>query len=200
MYYKKIKLGDKELEFDNDWKGYEFIKINGQLVSKKHSVFGTTHEFTLREEDRSVFYTLTTRLTGSMEGGIVIDIRKEGILIMENIPIPYSISPGEPKNPMKKSGISKIKAFDIKEGIDDLIKAMKINAEDPEIYFYLACGYSNLEESSDAFRYLNLALENNLQNPKIIDSHEMLAFVRMQPDYEIFIKEYQLLSDGSGEK
>lgn len=188
MYYKKIKLGEAELEFDNDWKGYEFIRINGQLVSKKHSITGTTHEFTLREEDRSVFYTLTTRLTSSLEGSVAIDIRREGILIMENISVPYSSSPKEPKNPLKKSGITKIGAFDIKEGIDDLIKAMRINAEDPEIYFYLACGYSNLEESSEAFKYLRLALENNLQNPEIIDSHEMLAFVRMQPDYEFFAK------------
>ena len=46
-----VNIGDTIIEFDNDmWTGHENIYVNGALVSRKFSWFGTDHIFEVKED------------------------------------------------------------------------------------------------------------------------------------------------------
>ena len=89
-------------------------------------------------------------------------------------------------NPFKKSGLRKYKEYEIEEAIDDFKKALKIDPGDISIYFNLACAYSLLENKEKAFQYLELAVAKGLKDFDRIGSHDDLAFLRIQPEFESF--------------
>lgn len=185
MYYKKIKTEHNTIEFHNNWLGTETIIINGQIVSKKSSIMGADHFFSLIEDGHSVRYVLTTKVNANMQ--VLIDLRKNGKLLEENIIVPYGGRPRARKNPFKMSGITQLKEYDIAEAVETLNKGLDINIEDPEIYFYLACCYSIEEKSLEGFNCLKNAVKYNLQNIEMILNHEMLAFLRMEEEFEGFL-------------
>jgi len=56
-----VNIGNTNITFDNCmWTGKEYIYVNGKLVSKKFSWFGTDHVFEVEEEGVWVEYILTT--------------------------------------------------------------------------------------------------------------------------------------------
>lgn len=182
MYYKEINLGDATIEFLNDWLGRETIKVNGQEVSKKSSIMGTNHDFTIMEDGEQTYYILTTKVNNNME--VALDIRRNGLVILENVPVPMTFHTKELKNPLKKSGVAKVKNYEINDGIADLKEALRVKADDPEIYFYMACAYSIQENTKEGFECLKQSVEHNLQEPEIIKTYGMLAFLRMQEGFE----------------
>ena len=185
MYYKKIQTDYCTIEFHNNWLGKETVMVNGQIVSEKSSVMGTDHHFFVTENGHQVRYILTTKVNNNLQ--VFLDLRRNGILIEKDIPIPYGSKQKTPNNPYKKQGILKLKDYAIKDAISDLKKALEINREDPDIYFYLACGYSIEEKAADGFECLKKAVEYNLQDTEIILNHEMLAYLRMQEGFDDFL-------------
>ena len=186
MHYHRFKVEDTFIEFHNNWLGVETVIINGQIVSKKSSIAGISHQFTVLENGHTNHYVLTTKLD-STGFGVLIDLRQNGKLIQENVPIGHGTKPRRIKNKSKISGVNKIKAFEIEAGMADLIDSLKVDAEDPEIYFYLACGYSIQENALEGFEALKNAVAYKLQNLETILDHEMLAYLRMQEAFEGFI-------------
>jgi len=89
-------------------------------------------------------------------------------------------------NPFKKSAIKKYKEYDIEGAIDDFHKAIKIDSNDVSIYFNLACGYSLMEDKNEAYKYLSKAILKGFQDYERIMSHDDLAYLRIQPDFEAF--------------
>lgn len=87
-------------------------------------------------------------------------------------------------NPFKKSGLKKYKEFEIEEAIDDFKKGLKIEPNDIALHFNLACAYSLLENKEDAFTHLALAVENGFKDFDKIQSHDDLAFLRIQPEFD----------------
>jgi TM2 domain-containing membrane protein YozV len=87
-------------------------------------------------------------------------------------------------NPFKKSGLKKYKEFEIEEAIDDFMKGLKIEPNDIALHFNLACAYSLLENKEDAFNHLTLAVENGFKDYDKIQSHDDLAFLRIQPEFD----------------
>lgn len=79
MHYKKITLDNLIIEFHNNWLGQETVIVNGQIVSKKSSVWGAHHDFTLLENGHPANYILTTKVNASFE--VFIDLRKNGKLV-----------------------------------------------------------------------------------------------------------------------
>lgn len=100
----------------------------------------------------------------------------------KNRPTPVAIR----KNPFKKSGIKKYKNYDIEEAIKDFHRAIKISPKDISLYFNLACAYSLLEDKDEAFSYLQKAVKMGFKDFERIQTHDDLAFVRIQPEYENF--------------
>jgi len=185
MHYQKIITDQVIIEFHNNWLGEETIIVNGQIVSKKSSVMGTHHHFNLLENGKSVSYILTTKVNSHLQ--VSLDLRKDGVLIQEDVPVKNGTKPKTPENTFKKSGILKIKTYEIEEGIADLKKGLELAPNDPEIYFYLACGYSIQEKTMEGFESIKKAVEHNLQHTETILNHDMLAFLRMEEGFEAFL-------------
>lgn len=184
MYYKKIKSGDTVIEFDNNWLGEETISVKGQVLSKKSSVWGTHHNFSVLEKGKQVRFVLTTKVNGSME--VFLDLRRNGKLVLEDIPVPTGYKPKEPVNTAKQTGLLKLKEYRLEEAVVDLNQALEFNSEDPEIYFHLACAYSVLERSWEGFECLRKAVNLGLPNQNQILEHDMLAFLRLHDAFEKF--------------
>ena len=194
MQYKQIVHGETIIEFHNNWMGEETVIVNGKVVSKKSSVWGTNHYFTLMEDGHQARYILTTRVNETMQ--VVLDISRNGDLIESDIPVHYGTQPKLPANKPKKEGLAKLRAFELKEALIAFEKALKINPKDPEIYFHIACVHSVLEETKEGFEAIKKAVELGLDDEDRIITHEMLAFIRIHPAfsgfYESGFKEYEI--------
>ena len=187
MQYQKITSGNTIIEFHNNWLGEETVIINGQIVSKKSSIWGTHHHFTVMEEGRSVRYVLTTKVNANLQ--VLLDLQRNGEMVQEDIKIQvmFGTMPKRPKNEFKKNGIEKLKEYDLNNSIEDLTKALDIDPDDPEIYFHLACAYSLQEQTVSAFENIKMAVEKRMQDTEMILNHDMLAYIRMHPAFEEFL-------------
>ena len=185
MQYLKLKSGDTIIEFHNNWMGEETVIVHGHIVSKKSSIWGTDHQFIVTEQGKTARYVLTSHFTASMQ--VTVDLRKNGKLVYENLPVGFGTASLGPKNKPKIEGIQKVKNYDLEEGIDSLKKALDMDIEDPEIYFYLACAYSVLEMSKEGYESLKKAVAANLKDTETILNHDMLAWLRLQEAFEGFL-------------
>lgn len=89
-------------------------------------------------------------------------------------------------NPFKKSGLRKYKEYEIEEAIEDFKKGLKIEPKDIALHFNLACAYSLLENKEEAFKHLDLAVDYGLADTERIMTHDDLAFLRIQPEFDDF--------------
>jgi len=184
MYYKKINSGDTVIEFNNNWLGEETISVKGQVLSKKSSVWGTHHNFSVIEKGKQIRFVLTTKVNANME--VFLDLRRNGKLVLEDIPVPMGYKPKEPVNTAKQTGLQKLKEYRLEQAVVDLNQALEFNSEDPETYFHLACAYSVLERSWEGFECLRKAVNLGLPNQNQILEHDMLAFLRLHDAFEGF--------------
>ena len=91
-------------------------------------------------------------------------------------------------NPFKKSGIKKYKDYDIEEAIEDFEKGIKLEPKDISLHFNMACAYSLLENKELAYKYLSKAVDLGFKDYNKIQTHDDLAFLRIQDDYEEYKK------------
>ena len=189
MHYKKLQLENLIIEFHNNWLGEESVLVNGQLVSKKSSITGADHHFTILENGSMARYVVTSKLDQGLN--VYLDLRKNHKLIQENIPIiawGKEHSQQNKTSPYKNEGLKKLKEYKIEGAIEDLLKALDKNLEDPEIYFHLACAYSILEDPEKGFESLENAIKYGLKNKENILTHEMLAFLRIHTGFDDFME------------
>ena len=82
MRILSVNLGTTKIVFDNSiWTGIERIYVNGELVSKKFSWFGTDHHFEVEENGELAKYTLTT---GYGWMGITNRLTRNGAMIVDS--------------------------------------------------------------------------------------------------------------------
>jgi len=86
----------------------------------------------------------------------------------------------------KKSGVNKYKEYDYKGAIEDFNKALEINPNDANAHFNIACAYSLVENGSKAFVHLDQAVAHGFKNFETIESHDGLAYLRVQKPFEKF--------------
>lgn len=185
MQYKKIHDGETIIELHNNWLGEETIIVNGQIVSKKSSVFGINHYFTTMENGHTIRYMLNTRMNDNMQ--TVFDLSRNGKLIREGVPISFGSKPKDPADEAKKKGLQRLQEYDLENALLELGKALNMKPNDPEIYFHMACAHSVLEQTHEGFECLKNAVKYNLQNREMILNHDMLAFLRMDEAFEKFL-------------
>ncbi|MBK9735104.1 MAG: NINE protein [Saprospiraceae bacterium] len=89
-------------------------------------------------------------------------------------------------NPYKNSGIKKYKDFDLNDAIIDFNKGLEISPNDVALHFNIACAYSLTENKSKAYHHLSRAVSLGLKDVERILSHDDLAFVRIQPQFDAF--------------
>jgi tetratricopeptide (TPR) repeat protein len=185
MQYQKIKSGETVIEFHNNWLGEETVIVKGKILSKKSSFLGTSHDFSVVENKKTVRFILTSKLDANMN--VLLDLRRNGKVVQENIAVQYGSPPRSLKNPDKQKGIQKLQEYQLQEAVELLKKALLVNAEDPELYFHLACAYSVLERPLEGFEALREAVAYNLQDTEMILQHDMLAFLRLHDAFEGFL-------------
>ena len=186
MQYQKLISGDTIIEVHNSWLGEETITANGQVVSKKSSIAGTNHYFTVMEEGRSVRYVLTTRLTEMMQ--VALDLTRNGELIHDGVIMRYGSRPRKPVNTAKKKGLKLLHEYSLDEAIEQFEFALDLEPHDPEIHFHMACAHSVMERSDEGFESLRLAVAHGLKDTDAILQHDMLAFLRMDERFEGFLE------------
>lgn len=93
-------------------------------------------------------------------------------------------SPIVKSNPFKKSGLQKYKDFDIEDAIVDFEKGLEIEPNDKALHWNLAAAYSLSENKVKAFYHLQKAVENGFNDFDKIASHDDLAYIRIQPEYD----------------
>lgn len=184
MYYQKIIHGEHLIEFSNSWTGEETVYLNSQEVSKKSSILGTSHYFETVEAGEVVRYILTSKLGGIL--GVQLDLIKNGVVVQQDISVSLGVLPPKPEVEFKQKGLVKLQKYDLDDALHEFREAEKINPKDPEIYFNLACVFSLKENAADGFACLQKSVEYNLKNRVDILTHEMLAFLRIQPEFEAF--------------
>ncbi len=185
MQYLKLKYEQTIIELHNNWLGEETVIVGGKIVSKKSSVVGINHHFSIHENGAKVNYVLTTKILDSMMN-VGVDLTRNGTLIYENVKLPYGSKPKSPGQELKSKALVKLKQYDIPEAISLLDQAKELDQEDPEIYFHLACAYSNLEDKDNGYQNLKKAVECGLVDHESILNHDMLAFLRIQDQFENF--------------
>lgn len=89
-------------------------------------------------------------------------------------------------NPFKQSGIRKYKEFDFDAAIDDFKQALKINENDVTVHFNIACAYSQLEQVEKAYEHISKAVSLGFNDYNKIDTHDALAYMRIQPQWDEF--------------
>jgi TM2 domain-containing membrane protein YozV len=89
-------------------------------------------------------------------------------------------------NPFKQSGIKKYKEFELEEAIEDFNKGLEISPKDVSLHFNLACAYSLTEQVSKAYFHLDKAVEYGFKDFDKLKTHDDLAYVRIQPQFEQF--------------
>lgn len=186
MQYLKFTVGKTLIEFHNNWiGGEEILIVNGQTVSQKSSIFGTNHKFTILEDGVSARYVLTSKWNGLQ---VLVDLRRNGKVLYEDVPMKFGIGSRKPKNPEKSRGIQKLQSYELAEALAEFTKALDVDADDPEIYFHMACAYSVLEKPLEGFECLRLAVEKGLKNTDAILHHDMLAFLRVNEGFDKFLE------------
>lgn len=92
------------------------------------------------------------------------------------------------KNPFKLSGIQKYKDYDFEGSIEDFKKALAVDSRDVAVHFNLACAYSITEQAGKALNHLDLAVKNGFVDFDKIKDHDALAYLRIQDEFEEFVK------------
>lgn len=101
-------------------------------------------------------------------------------------------------NPFKTSGINKYKDYDYNGAIEDFEKALEINEKDLAVHFNIACAYSLTEQKDKSLYHLSRAVELGFTDFEKIKTHDALAYLRIQDEYEAFVQNgYKWKPDGS---
>ncbi len=112
-------------------------------------------------------------------------------------PTPSRIPRRERHNPYKQAGIKKYKDFDLEGAIEDFRKGLEISPRDVSLHFNIACAYSLTEQADKAFYHLDRAVALGLKDLQKIRQHDDLAYVRIQPEFEVFEKNGFRLKEGA---
>lgn len=94
---------------------------------------------------------------------------------------------GKKEDFFKRIGIEQFRGMDFEGAIESFTKALEENITSPSIYFNLACCYSMIENTGRALHNLEKAIEHGFSDISKIQSHQALAFLRKQPEFESFV-------------
>jgi tetratricopeptide (TPR) repeat protein len=86
-----------------------------------------------------------------------------------------------------KSGKSKFLSYDYDGAILDFSKALDINPREIAAHFNIACAYSLNENIEKALFHLDKAVLYGFDDFEKIKTHDALAFLRVQPEFMLFL-------------
>lgn len=89
-------------------------------------------------------------------------------------------------NLFKFSGIKKFREYEYEGALEDFNQALNLNPEDVSVHFNIACCHSLIEQPDKAYEHISKAVELGFDDFDKIDTHDALAFARIQPQWEEF--------------
>lgn len=101
---------------------------------------------------------------------------------------PTAQSSASQKESLKQSALAKFKDFDYQGATDDFGMALAIDPSDVAVHWNLSCCYSLMEQKELAFYHLQKATELGFKDYDKIKTHDALAFLRVQPEFENFAR------------
>lgn len=107
---------------------------------------------------------------------------------------PPTPKPANKSNKFKIEGTKLYKNYDFKGAIEAYIKSLKVQPNDPQINFNLACLYSLEENTNAAYIHLQRAVEQGYSNFDKIKTHDHLAYLRTNPQFDSFVKNGYVLA------
>ncbi|PHI21096.1 hypothetical protein CEQ90_04595 [Lewinellaceae bacterium SD302] len=87
---------------------------------------------------------------------------------------------------LKAEGVEYFRSGDYDLATEAFRDALEVNASDPGVHFNLACAYSKSHALIPALHHLELAVSYGLPEPKRIDTHPALEWLRAQSLYQAF--------------
>lgn len=100
-------------------------------------------------------------------------------------------------NPYKKSGMEKYKEYDYKGAIEDFEKSLSIDDSDVATHFNIACAYSIMENKDKAFFHLSKAVDLGFSDKEKIKTHDALAYLRIQDEFDAFVQNGYKMNSGT---
>ncbi|MFK7774023.1 MAG: SHOCT domain-containing protein [Saprospiraceae bacterium] len=100
-------------------------------------------------------------------------------------------------NPYKKSGMEKYKEYDYNGAIEDFEKSLAVDDSDVATHFNIACAFSIMENKEKSFYHLSKAVELGFRDFEKIKTHDALAYLRIQDEFETFVQNNYKLKAGS---
>ena len=98
-------------------------------------------------------------------------------------------SPKEEKfSKLWEKALSEYSEYDYGGAIEILNQAINVKPTDSESHFLLACCHSINEDIGKALTHLESSVANGLTDTEKILTHHDLAYLRMQPQFESFVK------------
>ena len=89
--------------------------------------------------------------------------------------------------PLKTCAIEKFKEYDFKGAMADFKQVLFSEPSDVPTLFNLACCYAMEEDAAQALVYLDQAIALGFKDFDRIRSHDRLAYLRIQPEYDAFV-------------
>lgn len=102
----------------------------------------------------------------------------------KNVEVPEY--PASRRNVFKETGMRKYKEFDLEGAIEDFQKSLQMEPRDIATHFNIACAYSLTEQPAKAYHHLSKAVELGFNDYEKINTHDDLAFVRIQKQWDGF--------------
>ncbi len=99
------------------------------------------------------------------------------------------------KETFKQNGLRKYKEFDYDGAIEEFVKALSVDNRDMAIHWNLACLYSLTEQKELGFYHLQCAVETGFRDYEKVKTHDALAFLRVQPEFDAFAQNGLRLSE-----
>jgi tetratricopeptide (TPR) repeat protein len=187
MYYHQYTSGKYVMEFYGNEYGQETVVVNGLKVSKQFSFMGNTHRFKVFDNGEDVLYSFIARFRD--DGKLILRIYRNRKYI-ERIAVGSGAKPKSLSSKAKKEGLKKLHAYEFEFAVKLLEEAAEFDEKDSEVFLHLACAYSLLEQTAEAFNALSQALQKGYPHVNAILTHEMLAFLRVHDDFEAFWQEH----------
>lgn len=103
----------------------------------------------------------------------------------KNVEVP-EYNGGNRRNIYKETAIKKYKEFDLEGAIEDFQKSLQVEPKDIASHFNIACAYSLTEKGEKAYYHISKAVEYGFTDFEKLNSHDDLAFVRIQQQWDDF--------------
>lgn len=184
MWYHQFKYKNNLIEFKNGtWDGVEHIIVNGDTVSSKYSVMGTSHQFRVGPE----ICTMIVKVNPLNMVDVYLSFFAGNRMIFRNVLVKKTLEKSVFSLSFyghRRRGEKHLKLYDISEAIEEFKQAIEAFPKDAESHYYLACCYSLEEDVNKGIHHLKEYLSLKKDGMERILAEDRLAFLRVQEQFD----------------